>query len=121
LPDEFPDVEVLDLDLEADREGLTVAHITALSDARVRRADAALRRWMARRVMWAFILGNAVTLCAFGALVWLDQSDIEAKVVAPGDRLITSQVFMALLGATTVQVGTIAVLMTRYLFPARQP
>ena len=76
---------------------------------------------MARRIMWAFIAGNGVTLVAFAALVWLDHLDIEAKVVQPSDRLVTSQVFMALLGATTVQVGTIAVLIARYLFPSRPP
>jgi hypothetical protein len=33
----------------------------------------------------------------------------------------SAQVIMALLGATTVQVGAIAVLIARYLFPGRQP
>jgi hypothetical protein len=38
-----------------------------------------------------------------------------------GDRIIGSQVIMALLGATAVQVGTIAALIARYLFASRQP
>ncbi len=37
----------------------------------------------------------------------------------PGDRIITPQVIMTLLGATTVQVGAIAIIITRYLVPGR--
>lgn len=48
-------------------------------------------------------MANAVTLIAFCVLVWLNQSGLQAKVFAPAARLVTSQV--ALLGATTVQVG----------------
>ena len=49
----------------------------------------------------------------------MDQNNIASKLITPGDRIITSQVFMALLGATTVQVGAIMVIITRYLFPGR--
>jgi hypothetical protein len=42
-------------------------------------------------------------------------------LITPADRIITSQVVMALLGATAVQVGAIAVIIAQYLFPGRQP
>jgi hypothetical protein len=51
--------------------------------------------------------------------VVLDEFNIAWHLIAPGDRIIGGQVIMALLGATTVQVGTIAVVIARYLFPGR--
>ncbi len=74
---------------------------------------------MAQRVVRAFIVANSVTLAALGVLVLLDQVNIALRMVAPGERIVGSQVIMALLGATTVQLGTIAVIIARYLFPAR--
>jgi hypothetical protein len=76
---------------------------------------------MARFVIPAFIKANILTLVALGLLVLLDEFNIAWHLIAPGDRIIGGQVIMALLGATTVQVGTIAVVIARYLFPGRQP
>jgi hypothetical protein len=70
--------------------------------------------------IWTFIGANLMTLFALGYLAWMDQNNIASKLITPGDRIITSQVFMALLGATTVQVGAIMVIIARYLFPGRQ-
>jgi hypothetical protein len=105
--------EVVRLDREADRVGLTVPDQIALQDAD-------LRRWMARRIIWVFIAANIVTLLAMAGLVWLDQGNVASHSIAPSDRIITSQVFMALLGATTVQVGSIAFIIAQYLFPSRR-
>ena len=104
--------EVVSLNKEAEREGLSVADQIALQDA-------SLRRSMADRIVRAFIQANAVILVALGALVALDEFNIWFRLVSPGDRIITPQVFMTLLGATAVQVGTIAVIIARYLFPGR--
>jgi hypothetical protein len=41
------------------------------------------------------------------------------SLITPADRIITGQVITALLGATAVQVGAIAVIIARYLFPQR--
>ncbi len=57
---------------------------------------------------------NFVTLLVMAGLVWLDQGNVASHSIAPGDRIITSQVFMALLGATTVQVGSIAFIIAQY-------
>ena len=81
--------------------------------------DAGLRKRMAYWTIGAFIGANLVTLIALGSLASLDQSNIASKLIPPGDRIITSQVFIALLGATTVQVGAIMVIIARYLFPGR--
>jgi hypothetical protein len=56
-------------------------------------------------------------MSAILVLVMLDEINIGWHLVTPGDRIITNQVIMTLLGATTVQVGTIAVIIARYLFP----
>jgi hypothetical protein len=81
--------------------------------------DAAMRQWMARFIVWTLITTNGVTLIVLGILVCLDQHNIAQSLIAPGDRIITNQVIMTLLGATTVQVGVIAAIIARYLFPSR--
>jgi hypothetical protein len=81
--------------------------------------DADLREWMANRVIPAFLWANGLTLAAIGILVILDEINIARHLIAPGDRIIGSQVIMSLLGATTVQVGAIAALIARHLFPSR--
>jgi hypothetical protein len=86
---------------------------------RVTLQDANLRQRVAYWTIWTFSGADLATLLALGGLAGLDQSNIASKLIAPGDRIITSQVFMALLGATTVQVGAIMVIIARYLFPGR--
>jgi hypothetical protein len=80
-----------------------------------------LREWVAGGIMVLFILANALMLYAVYRLVWLDQSNLETHLITRADRIISNQVIMALLGATAVQVGVIAVVIARYLFPGRQP
>jgi hypothetical protein len=105
--------EVVRLDREAERVGLPVPDQIALQDA-------ALRQWVARRIIWVFVAANVGTLLALAGLVWLDQTNVASHMIIPGDRIITSHVFMALLGATTVQVGSIAFIIAQYLFPSRR-
>jgi hypothetical protein len=100
------------LEEAADQAGLSI-------EDEIRRGDADLRKWMAIRIVWTFIGGNIVTLIALGALVWLDQTNLDHGLIKPGDRIITYRVIMTLLAATTVQVGTIAAIIARYLFPGR--
>jgi len=103
---------VLNLSQEADREGVSVADQIALQDA-------GLRKSVAYWIIGVFIVANLVTLAVLSILAHLDQGNIESHLIEPGDRIITSQVFMTLLGATTVQVGAIMVIIARYLFPGR--
>jgi hypothetical protein len=74
---------------------------------------------MAESVVPAFLWANGLTLAALAVLVVLDEVNIAAHLIAPGDRIITAKVIMTLLGATTVQVGAVAALIARYLFPGR--
>ena len=87
----------------------------------LRKRDADLRDWMAKDVIPAFLKANVATLGAITALAILDEVNIAWDWIAAGDRIISAQVIMALLGATTVQVGAIAAIIARYLFPGRPP
>ncbi len=49
----------------------------------------------------------------------LDEFNLLSKLASAGDRIITHQVIIGLLAATTVQVGAITVIVARYLFPGR--
>ena len=91
-----------------------------MTSAYGRERDADLRKWMAETVMPAFRWANGLTLVAVGLLLVLDEINIVLHVVTAADRIIPGQVIMALLGATTVQVGAIAYLIARYLFPSRR-
>ena len=62
---------------------------------RIALQDAALRRWMARFVIPAFIKANILTLIALGVLVVVDEVNIVMHLIAPGDRIIGGQVIMA--------------------------
>jgi hypothetical protein len=70
--------------------------------------DADLRDWVAKWVIPFLIGASTVSLLVVGGLAWFDHQDLRGKFITPADRIITSQVIMALLGATTVQVGVIA-------------
>jgi hypothetical protein len=38
-------------------------------------------------------------------------------LIKPGDRIIDNRVVVTLIAAATVQVGTVAIIIARYLFP----
>jgi hypothetical protein len=59
------------------------------------------------------------TVIGLGILVWLDQSNLERGLIGSGDRIVDRQAIIALIGATTVQIGAIAVVIARYLFPGQ--
>jgi hypothetical protein len=104
------EVVKVSLDKVAAQEGLSVAD-------RVTLRTQYLREGVAGAIMVLFIAANGAALYAVERLVRLDQSNIAAHLITPADRIITNQVVMTLLGATAVQVGAIAVIIARYLFP----
>lgn len=71
------------------------------------------------RIVWTFIVGNLAIMAALGVLAWLDQYDIERHLITLAERMVTQQGIMTFLGATTVQVGAIAFVIAKYLFPHR--
>jgi hypothetical protein len=52
----------------------------------------------------SFLRATGLILGAIGVLVALDEINIYFHLAAPGDRIVSSQVIMTLLGATTAQV-----------------
>jgi type IV secretory pathway VirB2 component (pilin) len=90
-------------------------------DVELARRQQSLRGRVAYSIVVVFVLANITTLWIVFGLVQVDQDNIAAHVITPADRIITNQVMMTLLGATAVQVGSIAVIIARYLFPGRQP
>jgi len=100
-----------EMDLGRVTVGHTVQDQIALSDADIRRRVAV---W----IMWLFGAVNVITMLFIFVLFCFDQSDLAAREIGPGDRIVDAEVLMSLLGATTVQLGTIALIMARYLFKA---
>jgi hypothetical protein len=105
---------IVSLGSVAEREGLSVADQIALQDAEQRKAITA-------RMVQTFVAASAVTLLAVALLVVLDEFNLWTKLAPAGDRIITQQVIIGLLAATTVRVGAITVIIVRYLFPGRAP
>jgi hypothetical protein len=48
-----------------------------------------------------------------------DEVNIALNWIGPDARIISAQVIMALLDASTGQIGAIAAIIVRYLFPGR--
>ena len=83
-------------------------------------SDAGLRKLVAMAIVAAFLLVNAMVLWG----VWTAfKQDIEMLTrpvanFAPKDRLVSTELLMTLVGATTVQLGALIILMGKYIFPA---
>ena len=86
-------------------------------DDQVKLGDLELRKEVARKVVALFILANLFVLAFLGIIFAYDVILIRHGFIMPGDRLITSELLMTLVGATAVQVGTIMVSISIYLFP----
>jgi hypothetical protein len=83
-------------------------------------SDAGLRKVVAIAIVFAFLVVNGAVLMG----VWLAfRQDIALLTTTgtnftPKDRLVTTELLMTLVGATTVQLGALIVLMGKYIFPA---
>ncbi len=99
------------LDREADRASLSVQEQIDLKNADNRKR-------ISEQITTAFIKANFVVLCLLGVFISIDTVLIVNGVIAPPDRVITSDVVMAVIGATTVQLGALVLLMGKYVFPS---
>ena len=88
-------------------------------DDQIKKQTADLRDSLANKVVLAFLWANLLTLAAIAALVSLDEINIWRGLIDPADRVISGRVVIALLAATTVQVGAVAAVIARHLFPSR--
>jgi hypothetical protein len=89
---------------------------------RIALSNARLRGGVAIAIVVTFVIANGFVL----AMVWLmfaqEMVALQNKVHAASDRVVTSALLMALVGATTVQLGTLTILaltilMGKYLIP----
>jgi len=85
---------------------------------RIALLEANIRRNLAYAIMILFALVNIMTLLFVLLLFRADQSDLAEKMIGPADRVVNAHVLMTLLAATTVQLGTVMVIMTRFIFKA---
>jgi hypothetical protein len=77
---------------------------------------ASIRRNIAYAIMGLFVVVNLATLYFVYRLFQFDQGNLASKLAGPGERVVSSPVVMTLLGATTVQLGTVMVIMARFVF-----
>ena len=76
-----------------------------------------LKSQLARWLVWIFAGTNLFVAGLVAFLAWLDLQLITVEMGYSKERLINHTVIMALIGATTVQVGIIAVSLFGSLFP----
>jgi hypothetical protein len=88
-------------------------------DDEVKRGDLGIRKTFARNVMILFAIANVFVLIALTGIFVMDCVQLRAGLVKPAERVITSQVIIALLGATTVQLGAVIYTITRAIFPGQ--
>lgn len=79
--------------------------------------DLAIRQTFARNIMGLFAVANAFVLAGLGVVFWQDGVHLVAGRITASERIIDGQVVMALLGATTIQLGTVIYTITRAIFP----
>ena len=80
--------------------------------------DLEIRKNFADRVMILFAIANVGVLLGLGVIFAFDHIQLAAGLTKPSDRIVDGKVIMALLGATTVQLGTVIYTITRAIFPA---
>jgi hypothetical protein len=101
-----------------ERDISSFVNVTPVND-RIKIWDALIRNTLAAGIMAAFLIVNGFTL---GVLIWLgreDHHDLVRKLIVPADRIVNKDVIISLLGASTVQLGSIAVIMAKYVFRAQ--
>ncbi len=85
---------------------------------RIAWADAKLRRMVALWIVGTFIVANGIVLLGVWFMFQQEMAALRDHVYAAGDRVISSQLLMVVVSATTVQLGALTILMGKYLFPA---
>ena len=100
-------------DVRLDRE---VAQFETTADV-IARGDLEIRKTFARNVMALFVISNLFVLIGLGFVFWQDGVLLADGKIKPAERILDGKVIMALLGATTVQLGTVIYTITRAIFP----
>lgn len=98
--------------------GDEVVQFSASVDDEVALGDPGIRKKFARNTMVLFAISNVCVLIGLGVVVGLDASQLAGGIITAEQRIVDHRVIMALLGATTVQLGTVIFTIARAIFPA---
>jgi hypothetical protein len=88
-------------------------------DEQIALSDAELRKGVAERIVRAFITVNSTVLAIVAAAFIADCLMVSDGTIGARDRIVSTNVLLALISAATVQLGGIAIIMGKYLFPAK--
>ena len=89
------------------------------SKLRIIESEQQLRELLIKRMIWLFSIANLFVFVALSICYYFDiRMMYEDKMVAE-ERLISGQVIMTIVGATTVQLGTLIITAAGYLFPKK--
>lgn len=106
-----PGIEAKTLSLNAEIETFApVADQIALGDL-------AIRQRFATTVAGLFVIANLFVMVGLYFLYLNDCTLLAQKQITPDQRIIDSKVVMALLAATTVQLGTVIFTIAKAIFP----
>ena len=86
-------------------------------DDEVALGDLEIRKVFARNVMLLFAATNVFVMIGLGWVATDESSKIAGHTLLAADRIVNANVVMALLGATTVQLGTVIYTIARAIFP----
>jgi hypothetical protein len=75
-----------------------------------------IRERFAFHMVLLFVGANVFVMTGLGFVFWQDCKDLSSGLIKPNERVITSSVVMALLGATTIQLGTVIYTIARSIF-----
>lgn len=78
-----------------------------------------LRKDIAKKIIRTFVTANLVVLAAIAAMFVSDVVFICGNTIKPSERLIESKVIIAMISALTVQLGAIALAVSKWLFPVK--
>jgi hypothetical protein len=108
---EPPPTAAAEISLNREVDEFTTADRIAIGDLEIRKT-------FANRVMRLFAVANVGALIGVAIVFWRDGAQLAAGLIKPSERIIDGHVIMALLGATTVQLGGVIYTLTRAIFPS---
>ena len=76
-----------------------------------------LRKRLANSIMTTFLWINGVVLALIIGIYITDCIFLSRGTITSGERVIETKVIMSVIGATTIQLGAIAISLSRWLFP----
>ncbi len=78
--------------------------------------DAITRNGLVVSIIALFCVVNLFSLWFLFSVYKVDQADLAAKLIGPGDRIVNSNVLISLLGATTAQLAAISLILAKSVF-----